>query len=212
MQKRLYRLIASQLRRPSGLIGRWVMTRALNTGNAELIDATVEALELRPDDRYLDAGFGGGRSIVLAAKTIDLGHIYGIDYSSDMVTHGQKHFRRLIRESRLSLLASDFLDMPFRDGLMSAISTINTVYFWAEPQSTVAAFRRILRPGGRFAVGFSGAQKTRGYPALTHSDFRHIRADEVVALVSDAGFGAVRTLPLHGKVSQGDFVVVAEAE
>jgi len=210
VQERFYRVIASQLRRPSGRFGRWVMTRALNQGNAELIEGSLGALELRPDDRYLDAGFGGGRSIELAAKTIDLGHIYGVDYSSDMVTHGQRRFRKLIQEGRLSLLAGDFLDLPFRDHLMSAVSTINTIYFWAEPPATLSSFRRILRPGGRLAVGFSGAEKTRAYAALTHSDFRHVQAEEVVALVSAAGFDAVRALPQRGKVSRGDFAVVAQ--
>ena len=37
-----HRFLAAQLRQPSGRFGRWVMTRGLNDGNAELIAATLE--------------------------------------------------------------------------------------------------------------------------------------------------------------------------
>ena len=56
----LAKLLAAQLRRPSGRFGRWVMTRALNRGNADLIEECLAALELCEDDTVLDVGFGGG--------------------------------------------------------------------------------------------------------------------------------------------------------
>ena len=51
-----HRFLAAQLRRPTGRFGRWILTRALNDGNAELIAATLEAL--------LAVGFGQRRKMI----------------------------------------------------------------------------------------------------------------------------------------------------
>jgi hypothetical protein len=41
-----HRFVASQLARPSGAFGRWVMTRALNTGNAEIVTGALDAVRI----------------------------------------------------------------------------------------------------------------------------------------------------------------------
>jgi arsenite methyltransferase len=61
-----HRFIAAQLRQPTGPFGRWVMTRMLNRGNAELITASVDALALQREDVFMDLGFGGGLGLQLA--------------------------------------------------------------------------------------------------------------------------------------------------
>jgi hypothetical protein len=52
--------LARQLSRPRGWFGRAVMTRVLNRGNRELMEATLDGVRLGPESRLLDVGFGGG--------------------------------------------------------------------------------------------------------------------------------------------------------
>jgi hypothetical protein len=52
--------LASQLRRPSGLVGKFLVAPILNRRNAALNVAVLEALELEASDRVLEVGFGGG--------------------------------------------------------------------------------------------------------------------------------------------------------
>ena len=58
-----HEFLAKQLRRPSGRFGRYVMTRGLNDGNAQLIDATLDALAINAGESLLDVGFGGGYAL-----------------------------------------------------------------------------------------------------------------------------------------------------
>lgn len=202
------RFLASQLSRPSGRFGRWVMTRSLNRGNAELIASTVDALALQGDDAFLDVGFGGGRSLELAAARIT-GPLWGIDYSGDMVLAGVSRFAPLVRAGRMNLLCADVHALPLQDALFSAICSTNTIYFWSDPLRALGNLERVLRPRGRLALGFSGASKMRQFDRITSRGFTLYEPTEVEALLREAGFDRVETRPLHGRVSSGDFVCLA---
>ena len=202
------RFLAAQLRRPSGRFGRWVMTRSLNRGNAELIDGTLEALSLSHDDTFLDLGFGGGRSLELARERTQ-GALWGIDYSGDVVVAGMSRFEPLVRSGRMNLLCADVHALPLRDALVSAVCSVNTIYFWADPVRALAQLQRVLKPGGRLALGFSGADKMRQFDRITQHGFTLYDAARVETLLRGAGFGRVDTRALAGRVSSGDYVCLA---
>jgi len=202
--------LAAQLRHPNGWVGRWVMTRAFDIGNAELIRATLDALALRRDDTFLDLGFGGGLALRLAAQR-SAGQLWGIDSSTDVVRAGARRLQRLIGSGRLNLLTADVADLPIRDGLIAAISTINTIYFWPDPELALRSLRRTLRPGGRLALGYSGAEKLRQFGRITRHGFHLYEPQRVEALLQAAGYDHIETLPLSGGFTRGDFVTRASS-
>jgi arsenite methyltransferase len=204
------RFLADQLRRPSGWFGRWVLLRGLNNGNAELITATLDALNLRRDDSFLDLGFGGGLGLELAAQRTDA-ELWGVDFSADVVLAGVQRLQALIAIGRLNLLTADVADLPLRDGLVSAICTTNTLYFWPDPEQALVSLRRILRQGGRLALGYSGADKMSRFERITRHGFHTYNPGQVEELMRSAGFTRIRTLPLNGRVTRGDFVSLAIA-
>jgi len=202
------RFVAAQLRRPSGPFGRWVMTRVLNRGNAELITAAVDALSLQRDHAFLDLGFGGGLALQLAAARTDAA-LWGVDFAPDVVLAGTRALADLIGAGRLNLLCADVAELPLRDELVNAVCTTNTIYFWPDPRRALASLRRVLRADGRLALGFSGAAKMRGYGQITQHGFTLYEPAEVEALLREAGFSQVQTLPQTGRASQGDYVMLA---
>ena len=209
---RLHRFIAEQLRQPSGAFGRVVMTRMLNKGNAPIIDETLASLELKPSDRFLDVGFGGGAALRIAAEQTSDGHAYGVDISDDMVATAQRRLQRLVRAGRVSVLRGDVADLPFRDGFIDKVATINTVYFWPDPPRAVTSLKRVIAPGGLLSIGFTGADKMSRYGKITEHGFRWYQPDGVAELLEAAGFLDIQTLALDGKVTQGDFVVRARRD
>ena len=200
-----HRYIAAQLRQPSGSFGRHVMTRALNRGNAELIQATVDALALRTRDAFMDLGFGGGLGLRLAAARTE-GRLWGVDFSADVVLAATSTLRELIAAGRLNVLCADVADLPLRDGLVHAICSTNTIYFWPDPIAALASLRRVLGPAGRLALGFSGASKMRDFEEVTAHGFTVYEPERVEALMREVGFASVQTFPQHGKHSSGDYV------
>jgi ubiquinone/menaquinone biosynthesis C-methylase UbiE len=197
--------IAAQLRQPTGLFGRLVIRRFLNRGNAELIAGAVEALELAPDDTFLDLGFGGGLALKLAA-TKTRAALWGVDFSPEMVAAGAQTFEALIRDGRLNLICADVADLPLRDGVVRTICTTNTIYFWPDLLRGLRELRRVLAPGGRLAIGFNGATKMRKFGQITQHGFTLYEPDEVERAVREAGFTNVRTIPQTGRLSSGDYV------
>ncbi len=186
------------------------MTRALNRGNADLIEECVTAIELQDDDCFLDVGFGGGRALRRAADLAPKGILYGIDFSPDVVAHGQRALRDLVQAGRLSLLSADVLQLPFADGLFTKILTTNTIYFWPDLPAALSSLARVLAPEGRLAIGFSGKEKLDAYGDVTEHGF-HKRSDgEVVGALREAGFSDITIRALkHGR-AQGDFVALAQ--
>lgn len=205
-----HRFIAAQLRQPSGPFGRLIMTRVLNRGNAELISATIDALTLTRSDAFMDAGFGGGLGLQLAAARTE-GPLWGVDFSADVVLAAKATatLRKLIAAGRLNVICADVEDLPLRDGLVQAICTTNTIYFWRDPTASLRSLRRVLSAGGRLALGFSGASKMREYGKVTTHGFTLYEPERVEALVREVGFSKVQMLPQNGQLSRGDFVCLA---
>lgn len=203
-----HRFLAAQLRKPSGRFGRWVMTRGLNDGNAELIGSTLEALALRGSDSFLDVGFGGGLSLWRAAD-LTQGALWGIDFSPDMVAAGHRSMGTLIARGRLNLLTADVAALPLRDGAIDAVCTTNTIYFWPDLHAALVELRRVVAPKGRIAFGYTGRAKMQRFNDITQHGFRMFEPAELESALTTAGWTDIRTLPLQGKVTRGDYVTVA---
>lgn len=205
-----HRFLAAQLRRPSGWFGRWVMTRGLNDGNAELIDATLDALAIGGDDVVLDVGFGGGRALRCAAERTR-GALWGVDVAPDMVARGHRTLAALVGSGRLNLVTADVTRLPLRDGLVDAICTRNTIYFWEDLAAALGELARVLTPGGRVAFGYTGREKMLRFDEITRHGFRTFTPDELEPALREAGFVDVRSEALSGRVTEGDFVTRARA-
>jgi arsenite methyltransferase len=205
-----HRFVAAQLRQPTGRFGRWVMTRLLNRGNAELIEGAVGALALERNQSFMDLGFGGGLALKLAATRTDA-PLWGVDFSPDVVLEGVRRFEGMIRAGRMNLICADVAELPFRDGLIDAICTTNTIYFWPDPVRALRSLRRVLSANGRLALGFSGATKMRDFDSVTQHGFTLYEPDRVQLLLEEAGFAQVRTIGQTGSSSQGDYVCLASA-
>lgn len=197
--------VAAQLRKPTGAFGRQLMTRLLNRGNEELIVQTLDVLALRRDDVFMDVGFGGGLALELA-MTRTSGPLWGVDYSGDMVHAGMRRFGSAVRSGRLNLVCADVTALPLRDALVSAVCSTNTVYFWPDPPAAFLSLHRVLRPGGRVTLGYSGARKMREFGQVTGHGFTLYEPDAVEQLARDAGFAQVHTHALEGGSTRGDYV------
>jgi cyclopropane fatty-acyl-phospholipid synthase-like methyltransferase len=183
------------------------MTRMLNRGNEELIDATLRRLELATGDRVLDVGFGGGLALSRAVREIGSGHVVGIDPSEDAVAQARRRFADLIDSGRLQIRCTGVEGLD-EEATFDKIITTNTIYFWPRLDAAFAAMARALAPGGRLCVGFSGRRKMTRFDRITRHGF-HLHEDHAVADAAEAAGLDAELLEQRGRRITGDFVLRA---
>ncbi|HCY83951.1 MAG TPA: hypothetical protein DHV36_02325 [Desulfobacteraceae bacterium] len=148
------RFFSEQARTPHGLFGRFFMSRVFDRGNLPLNRFVQDTLSLDGDEDILEIGYGTGLLIASVARQLTTGSIHGIDLSDTMATIAEKKNKTLVRAGKVSLSRGDFNAAPYEDESFDAVFTVNTIYFWPEPQRTLAKIHRILRPAGRLIIGF----------------------------------------------------------
>ncbi|MFT4200150.1 methyltransferase domain-containing protein [Gordonia sp. (in: high G+C Gram-positive bacteria)] len=176
--------VAAQLASPHGVLGRTVVPRILDRGNAAMIAATADALALSDGNAAADVGFGGGAGIqaLLTAVGPD-GRVVGCDRSPDVIARAESRFAEALRAGRLTL-ATDIGELPA--GGLDALMCVNTIYFVDDLTAFLAAAAHAVRGGGRVAVGVGRPEAMRRMP-FTRSRFTIRELDEITRSARDAG-------------------------
>lgn len=157
-------IIKAQLRHPHGALGR-VVAASMNIANRSLNRATLEALALRPDERVIEIGFGGGVGVALALETG--AEVIAVDPSPDMVLAGRRRFAH-----SATIRAGSAADTGEPPASLDAAFAVNSVYFWPDLSAGLASLHTVLRSGGRLALGVeprvlaSRASSHEGLPSI----------------------------------------------
>lgn len=186
-------LLAQQGRRPSGLLGH-IVGRIMAGETREANRVALERLELKPDDRLLEVGFGHGATLAAAALVITQGSLSGVDFSAVMLDIARRRNARLLRSGRLDLVLGASDHLPYEAGRFTKALAVHTIYFWSHPERDLAEIHRVLSPDGRLVIGYKPREDeafVRDFPAEVY----HIRSQaEVEGLIASAGFQDVTTL------------------
>lgn len=138
--------LLEQFGRPSGLLGRLAGV-LMAQGDAD--DRwVVDLLDVRPDDRVLEVGFGPGVAIELIAERARSGFVAGVDPSDVMLRRAARRNHEAIRQGRVDLRLSTAEDLPFPDGRFAKACAIHSVYFWPDLEAGSREVAWVLVPGG----------------------------------------------------------------
>lgn len=184
------RFVTRQLACPSGWMGRVVGT-LMNQQNAGLNAYALEMLALRPMDRVLEIGFGGGG---LLAELIErVFFVGGVDRSTTMIDCAKARFADAVAQGHAEFREGRAEALPFGAASFDKICTVNSVCFWRSLENGFAEAARVLAPGGRIVVGF--LPRDGKDVAMPDDAFTPRTADEVIEALAGAGFddlGVVR--------------------
>lgn len=184
--------IAKQGRCPTGLLGL-LIARIMATETAAENDRALTLLELQAEDSVLEIGFGHGRTIAQAAATARSGFVAGVDASAQMLQMATRHNRRLITGGRVELKLGDSTRLPYADGRFDKVYAVHTLYFWRRPADDFREIHRVMRRGGRFALGFRPKDDERAadFPASIYTFYS---GEEVEALLRETGFAPLQMM------------------
>src|SRR5215203_504369 len=153
--------------------------------------------ELRPGERVLDLGSGGGIDVLLSARRVGPdGFAYGLDMTDDMLTLAEQN-RQQAGAENVAFLKGEIEAIPLPDAAVDVIISNCVINLSADKGQVLHEAFRVLRPGGRFAVSDVVAQGQ--LPDDLRSDMEAwvgcvagaLEEGEYRGLLTEAGFGDV---------------------
>lgn len=150
-------------------------------------------------ESVIDAGCGTGTLAIAAKKRVGAaGTVYGLDASMEMLARAEKKSRRSGVEVLFKRGVAEAL--PFPDAQFNAV--LSTVMLHHLPQKARLQFateiRRVLKPDGRvLIVDFEGfSDQKRSILSHFHRPHGHVRAQDIVALLAQAGLKTIESGPV----------------
>jgi ubiquinone/menaquinone biosynthesis C-methylase UbiE len=196
-----------QCRRPNGWLGRFVI-RGMNRRHSKVTDWGLEHVTVRRSDIVLDVGCGGGRTIAKLAALATAGKVYGADFSGTSVAAARRSNRNTIREGRVAIVQSSVSALPFPDSRFDVVTAVETHYYWPDLVGDLREVRRVLKPGGTFALIAESYRGGRHDRALAHLDtlnrrgimkYAFLTVPEHRSLLTQAGFSDVEVFEKYEK-------------
>jgi SAM-dependent methyltransferase len=115
------------------------------------IRALIRKLELKPGMHILDAGCGTGEALSwLASEVAPSGRVVGIDLAAAHVAVARTHASPAIQ-----IHQADLFDAPVEPASFDLVWCVNTINHLANPVDGVNHLGKLLRRGGRLALGQS---------------------------------------------------------
>jgi SAM-dependent methyltransferase len=151
------------------------------TDTGKLIDAEHRAryhwaAQVAGGKRVLDAGCGLGYGIEIL-RAAGAAEVFGVDLSAEAVEEAQRRI-----EDAGEVRQGDVRNLEFDDQSFDLVVCFETIEHVEEPQSALAEFRRVLRPGGVLLLSSPNAD---AYPAGNEHHVREYKPGELVGLVGD---------------------------
>jgi ubiquinone/menaquinone biosynthesis C-methylase UbiE len=138
-------------RQPRGAAGR-VFIFTMNWGHGPVSRWGLANIEIRPGDRVLDIGCGGGKNVARMLKRAAGSRVCGLDHSELCVEKTRRLNRRAIREGRAEIRLGSVSANPWPDNSFDVVTAFETIYFWPDFAKDLAEVRRVLKPGGIFFI------------------------------------------------------------
>lgn len=176
-----------QARKPAGLFGRWIMSSIFDIGNKRLNRFVYDVLAPQAGDHILEVGCGTGKLVERIARQIDGCVVEGIDFSLSMASLARRKNKKHIAKGKVYIHEGNVNHMPIPASAFTKIFSVNTIYFFADPDSTIKKMVRLLKPGGMLALGYEDIAQLKKR-RLDTDVFRFYSTSEVELLFNKAGF------------------------
>ena len=191
------KILSLQARKPSGIIGRYLMTQIFSHGNADLNAFVKEMLALNNNDKVLEIGFGPGKLINKIADITTEGLVEGIDFSVTMLKQASKLNRPHILKGKVRLQEGECRHLPFDNDSFDKLCSVNTLYFLKEPDQYFSEMCRVLKSGGQIVIGFRDKEQMSRLN-INKDIFHTYSRNDVVNLLSNAGFSSAHIVEKEG--------------
>lgn len=178
-------------RKPHGEAGA-EMLEGMNEHHSAVTGWALGFFDFKENDRVLDIGCGGGETLRRMSAMVKNGKLTGADYSELSVRMSKEHNKADVESGKMQIIEASVEKLPFDDEAFDKIITVESFYFWPDPQENLREVCRVLAKGGKFLI----VADINGDAELDKSDIEGIRKfslynpklDEFRTLLENAGF------------------------
>ena len=176
--------------------------------------------------RFLDLATGTADVALEVRRQADSGaRIFGVDFAYPMLARGKTKAER--QGAPLSLIQGDGLSLPFRDGAFDGVIIAFGLRNFEDREAGLAEMGRVLKEGGRLVVLEFGHPKgpfgllyafyfrvllpvvgrlvsahRSAYNYLPNTVYEFPEAEQLSAMMRDAGFRDVSHRPMTGGIAE----------
>lgn len=125
------------------------------------------------------------------------GHVSGIDHS-EVSCEASRHYNKdAIEAGQMDVTCVSVESLPFPDDSFDIVTTVESFYFWPDPEASLKEVARVVKPGGHFLLA-ADVYHTPGLAKSTLENIEHyhltvLTPEEYEELLLGAGFSRAET-------------------
>ncbi len=146
-------------RKPVGEAGKLMLSR-MNDSHAPLTSWALSYFDFTDGDAILDIGCGGGAALAGISRRAPQARLYGVDYSPVSVELTKANNAADVASGKLTVTEASVSALPFCDCTFDKILTVESFYFWPDPQNDLCEVLRVLKRGGTFVLAADVYEKS----------------------------------------------------
>jgi ubiquinone/menaquinone biosynthesis C-methylase UbiE len=189
MRKWFNTFTTRQFGNPSGLFGKFI-GNGMAKRNIYHAQWTVSLLDIQPQQRVLEIGFGPGVSTQIVAEKASQGFVAGIDHSQTMIQAASQRNAKAIQTGRMELKQGEVGSLPYPDESFDIVLSLHSIYFWQNPVECLREIKRVLRPDGRLAITIQ--PKDKWVQNVDDKVMTLYFGKDLASMFSEAGYRNVR--------------------
>lgn len=198
MKQEELQAIASQLKHPTGEKGI-EMGNMMNETNINMTRHSVQNLHIASGDTILELGHGNAGHVAFIFEQAENIKYYGLEMSELMFQEARRTNRNYVSQKQAFFSIYDGNTIPFEDNLFNKVFTVNTIYFWQEPEKLLSEIYRVLQPKGILCITFAEESFMKQLP-FTQFEFELYSTEKAEKLMEKTSFKIINKETLTEKV------------
>lgn len=142
--------LTANARKPNGFWGK-LMIKKMNAGHYKMTAWALKKIKFPDKGIIVDIGCGGGNCVNILSS-ITNANIVGVDYSALCVKNAIKKNKKAIKDGRVEILQADVVHLPIKSNTIDCAVSVESVYFWNDPDKAFREIKRTLKPGGSLNI------------------------------------------------------------
>jgi len=198
MKQEELQAIASQLKHPTGEKGI-EMANMMNETNINMTRHSVKNLQIESGNTILELGHGNAGHVDFIFEQAENIKYYGLEMSELMFQEARRTNRNYVSQKQAFFSLYDGNTIPFEDNIFNKIFTVNTIYFWQEPEKLLLEIYRVLQPKGILCITFAEESFMKQLP-FTQFEFELYNTEKAEKLIEKTSFKIINKEKLTEKV------------